>query len=629
MVAGLGVSTGGVPVPDPSAARFRRPGRLTVVVTALVAAVVMVAGGCSVIPAGNGPQAASVPGPPAGGGPCCGLIVRPPQPGWNAAEVVENFLLASAIVAHNYQAAREYLTKPAINSWHPGTAVTILAKEPTVSVPPGRGITAPEDRQSVLVTGQALARLSSTGQYIPAPGGAQAPTEAFTLRQDNGILKIDGLSSSGKPSRELLLTNDLFRLVYAPRNLYYLGGRNGQLLPYPVYVPSQGTGPAATLVRDLINGPSGWLQGAARTAFPDRSHLAGPIQVFPGPSGGRTALVDIDVPPHSVGLSERAIALQVAATLTSSAYGTPMFRAVKIEINGRLWPPQHPGQALGQSFYQRYIPQAPGGTKAYYLSQDGDLRTLAADSVQGTAVLQAAGTSQVALSKIAVSPRDKKLAGLGGPANTLYTGSLTTSANGKRRTLGQLHTQRTGISITSLSWDNLGDLWITGQTRHKPGVWVLPGGQAPAVSVNPPPGVDQVIALRVAPDGNRVAMIVRVGKSVQLKLAAIRHDRNGFWLTTPTQLGPSLPPLTALSWFGEDHLLVVTGSGGSSQLWEVPVDGNRPTLLIKQPGILTVTAAGPGIPLYLGLAGNRQEKLAGPNQPLADITAGQAIIYPG
>jgi hypothetical protein len=611
-------------MPDPSAARFRRPGRLTVVVTALVAAVVMVASGCSVIPAGNSPQAASIPGPPAGGGPCCGLIVRPPQAGWNAAEVVENFLLASAIVAHNYQAAREYLMKPAINSWHPGTAVTILAKDPTVSEPPGRAISAPEDKQSVLVTGRALARLSSTGQYIPAPGGAQAPTEEFTLQLDKGILKIDGL-----PSRQLLLTNDLFRLVYAPRNLYYLGGRNGQLLPYPVYVPSQGTGPAATLVHDLINGPSGWLQGAARTAFPDRSHLAGPIQVFPGPSGGRTALVNIDVPTQSVSLSERDIALQVVATLTSSAYGAPMFRAVKIEINGRPWPPQHPGQALGQSFYQRYIPQAPGSTKAYYLSQDGDLRTLAADSVRGTTVLRAGGTSQVALSKIAVSPGDKKLAGLAGPANMLYTGSLTTSADGQRQTLGQLHSQRTGISIASLSWDNLGDLWITGQTRHKPGVWVLLGGQAPAVPVNPPPGVDQVIALRVAPDGNRVAMIVRVGTSLQLKLAAVRHDSSGFWLTTTTQLGPSLPPLTALTWFGEDHLLVVTGSAGSSRLWEVPVDGNKPTLLFKQAGILTVTAAGPGIPVYLGLAGNRQEKLAGPNQPLADITAGQAIIYPG
>lgn len=617
-------------MPDPRTALSRRAGRLTVVVTALVAAA-MLASGCSVIPAGDGPQPASVPGPPAGGGPCCGLLVRPPQVGWDAPEVVSNFLLASAIVAHNYRAAREYLTGTAIHSWHPGAGVTILAEEPKLSYQGGRGITGPGGKQSVLVTGHELARLSSTGQYIPAAGGSQAPTEEFTLRSANGILKIDELSSGGKPSRELLLTNDLFRLVYAPRNLYYLGGRNGRLLPYPVYVPTQGTGPAATLVNDLIAGPSGWLEGAARTAFPPGAHLAGPIQVFPGPSGGRTALVNIDVPPHSVGLNERDIALQVVATLTGSAYGAPLFRAVKIEINGRLWPPQHPGQALGQSFYDGYIPQARAGTKAYYLSQDGGLRTLTATagSVRSTAVLRASGTGQVALSRIAISPRGNELAGLDGSAKVLYTGSLTTPPGG-RKTLGQLHgTQLTGTSFTSLSWDNLGDLWVTGMTGRKPGVWVLLNGQAPAVAVPPPAGADQITALRVAPDGNRVAMIVRAGTRTRLELAAIRHDSNGFLLTPTTRLGPSLPPLTALTWFGEDHLLVVTGSGSDSQLWEVPVTGGSPTSLVKTPGILTVTAAGPGNPYYVGLAGDRLEEAAGPYQPLGGITAGQAIIYPG
>jgi hypothetical protein len=620
-------------MPDPRLARSRRPRRLTVVVTAVVAAAAL-ASGCSVIPAGNGPQPASVPGPPPGGGPCCGLLVRPPQVGWQASEVVSNFLLASAIVAHNYQVARDYLTGDAAKSWHPGAGVIILAKEPTLSYQSVRGVNGQGGKQSVvMVTGQELARLSSASQYIPSPGGAQAPTEQFTLRSVGGILKIATLTSgSGKPSREPLLTNDLFRLVYAPRNLYYRGDRNGQLLPYPVYVPIQGTGPAATLVDDLIKGPSGWLQGAARTAFPEGSHRAGPIQVFPGPSGGRTALVSIDVPRHSAGLDERAMALQVVATLTSSSYGTPLFRAVKIEINGRLWPPQHPGQALGQSFYQRYVPQAPAGSKAYYLSQDGGLRTLTADSVRGTPVVRASGTGQVALSKIAVSPRGNgngnELAGLGGPANMLYTGSLATSADGRRQTLGQLHAQQTGISVASLSWDNLGDLWVTGRTGHKPGIWVLLKGQAPAVPVHPS-GADQVTALRVAPDGNRVAMIVRTGTGVHLELAAIRHDSNGFWLTSTYPLGPSLPSPSALTWFGEDRLLVVTGSGSSSQLWEVPVDGANPTSLIKTAGILTVAAAGPGSPYYVGLAGNQLEKAAGPNQLLGGITAGQAIIYPG
>ena len=61
--------------------------------------------------------------------------------------------------------------------------------------------------------------------------------------------------------------------------------------------------------------------------------------------------------------------------------------------------------------------------------------------MHGTAVLRASGTGQVALSRIAISPKGNELAGLGGPANTLYTGSLATSGDGKRQTLGQLHAQ--------------------------------------------------------------------------------------------------------------------------------------------------------------------------------------------
>src|SRR5215471_20970694 len=106
--SGQGAPGRGASMPDPRLARARRPGRLAVLVTALAAAAAL-ASGCSVIPAGDGPQPANVPGPPPGGGPCCGLLVRPPQVGWQAPDVVNNFLLASAIALHNYQVAREYL----------------------------------------------------------------------------------------------------------------------------------------------------------------------------------------------------------------------------------------------------------------------------------------------------------------------------------------------------------------------------------------------------------------------------------------------------------------------------------------------------------------------------------------
>jgi len=611
---------------DPRAGRYCRPGGLTVLVTGLVAAAV-VASGCSVIPAGTGPRPASAPPPPAGAGPCCGLLVRSPQVGWSPAVVVKYFLLASAIGAHNYAVARQYLTPAASKAWHPGTTVTILSREPVATQSPGR-VGGPAAKNIVLVSGQEQARLTSTGQYIPASGGVPAPHQEFVLQYDKGVYRISQLFSTnpGKVSDELMLTSDLFHLEYTPRNLYYYGGRSGKLLPYPVFVPIQGTNPAATLINDLITGPSGWLEPAARTAFPAGAHLAQPIQVFPGPSGGRTAIVNIAVPRHSPGLDVQAMAAQLVTTLTSPVYSAPLFRAVRLKINGRFWPPRRPA-TLRLSSYQQLIPHWPSSQKAYYLTQGGSLRSLDAQSDHGSVVFRGTATGQVALSRVAVSPDGRHLAGLGGPANTVYTGALVTS--GQRQWVTQLRAVYTGVKFTSLSWDRLGDLWVAGKTSSGPGIWVLAHGAGSPVQVLPPPGFGRVTALRVAPDGDRVAMIVGTRTGAHLVLAAAMRDRTGFLLSAPDPLGPSMPPPVALAWFDEDHLLVVTGTGEGSQLWEVPVDGDNPSRLVKQAGILTVTAAGPGNPLYLGLAGDRLDRLAGPNQPLADITAGQAVTYPG
>jgi hypothetical protein len=620
-------------MPDRRPALSRRPRRWTALVTGLVAAAAL-AGGCSFIPAGTGPEPASAPAPPPGAGPCCGLLVSGPQPDWTPEDVVKNFLLASAIRANDFHVARQYLTKSANRAWHPGTKVTILTTEPREKLIQPH-VPGPGTNPTVLVAGQEQAILNSNGQYIPAPGGkpTDQPTEEFALQKVNGVYKIDQLipPGHGGVSRELLLTSDLFRLEYTPRNLYYYGLRKGNLLPYPVFVPIQGKDPPVTLIDGLIHGPSGWLEDAAQSAFPHGAHLVPPIQVFPGPSGGRTAVVNIAVPGHVQAWQEKRMAAQLVATLTSPVYSPPLFRAVKIKFNGRPWQQSgQPGSALGLSVSQNYIPHLPADAQAYYLAQGGVLRSLSPGSDRSAVVTRGPGAAQVSLTKIAVSPGGGRLAGLAGPANTVYTGALVTGA-GHRQSVEQLKAQLHGTSFTSLSWDNSDDLWVVGTKGHGQGVRVLITGQGPGYPVQLPDNLGgPVTSLRVAPDGVRVAMIVGEGTSAHLVLAAaMRDSTGGFLLTKPAPLFPTLPPVSALTWYDEDHLLVITGSGEDSQYWEVPVDGYNPTSFIKLPGLTTITAAGPGHPIYLGLANGGLDRAGGLNQPLVPITPGQAIIYPG
>jgi hypothetical protein len=324
------------------------------------------------------------------------------------------------------------------------------------------------------------------------------------------------------------------------------------------------------------------------------------------------------------------MAAQLVATLTSPVYSPPLFRAVKIKFNGRLWQPSgRPGSALGLSASQRYISHLPADAAAYYLAQGGVLRSLSSGSGRGAELTWGSGAAQVSLTKIAVSPGGGRLAGLAGPANTVYTGALVAGPS-HRLSVEQLQAQRTGTSFTSLSWDNSDDLWVVGTKGDQQSVRVLITGQGPGVPVQLPDLHGPVTSLRVAPDGVRVAMIVGKGTRAHLVLSAAMRDRaGGFLLTKPPPLFPTLRGVSSLTWYDEDHLLVITGSGADTQYWEVPVDGYNPTSLMKLPGLTTVTAAGPGHPIYLGLEHGGLERATGLNQSLVPITPGQAIIYPG
>ena len=80
-----------------------------------------------------------------------------------------------------------------------------------------------------------------------------------------------------------------------------------------------------------------------------------------------------------------------------------------------------------------------------------------------------------------------------------------------------------GASITSLSWDREDNLWAAGSSGGKPRVWVLRASEGKPLSVGLPPHIRSVTALRVAPDGVRVAMIASV--STGRAAAAVRRRK--------------------------------------------------------------------------------------------------------
>ena len=597
----------------------------------------LLAGGCATLPSSGQPQSFTVR-PPQGGGTVPGskVLVQPPQPGWPPAEVVRDFLLASTNVAHNYHMARQYLTADASNTWHPGSQVTILT---------GLRVTqtsAKVSRSIVLVTWHELAALSGNGQYISAESkAAKASFEQFVLQLVNGTYKITQL-----PSRELLLTSGLFHQAYTPQDIYYYGKRSGLLLPDPVYAPIQGTNPVTTLVNDLRHNPAGLLGGAAQTYLPAAARLTG-VQVSPGPSG-KTAIVNITLPHGGRGVQVAKMAAQLVSTLTSPVFSPPLFHMVRLRIDGHLWAPKN------LASYQGDFPSVQRDLNVYYLAQNGSIRVLGPADHGGRPLPNGPRVSQPALSQVAVSPGQKSLAGIGGAATTVYTGALAPATKpGQPPTAGQLHAQLTGTKFTSLSWDRDGDLWIAGRKGKAWKLSVLLHGRGTPMPVNDPfPATEPITAVRVAPDGVRVALVVggqvwlAAANRVQVDQApgggrqhnpghvVDRGPAGGFSLTQPVPLGGQggsqvLTGVTSLTWYDEDHLLAVAGRPTATQLYEVPVDGDNPTALGSLSSNASVTAAGGGGPYYLGLADDHLGRVAGPNQGFPVITAGQAPSYPG
>ena len=594
------------------------------------------AAGCAAVPVSGGVVSATIPpGPGSGtdsGQSCCGVIMNAPQPDWGPQQIVTGFLLASANFRDDHAAAREYLTAAASKAWRPGSAVTVVAQSPVVTLPqrPFRSQT----EAVVQIQAQEVATLSGGGQYSPAPGGQQQLTWQFGVQLVNHQWRIATLPSSGvgQPSADdLLLTKDLFQLAYEPCNLYYFDPSGKVLVPDPVFVPRDSSDPATGLVEALLRSPAGWLAGAAFTAFPPKTRLRRPVQLLPG----STALVDLSLPlggATEVGL--RAVAAQLVWTLTSNSYSSSPAQSVQLEVNGRAVSPggiSIPVQ--DRRDYPQLVPAPPDHENLYYLAANGAARVLhesapGGASPSGQALPGQAGTGQIPLHILAVSPADERyLAGIAGPSNTVYTVDLAAAAeNRAKSSAGALSARLTGSGFTAISWDRRDDLWVAGKVNGHTGVWVVPPGAARPIQVSLPPGTAPITALRVARDGVRVAMIAGDGR---LLLGAIIRSGGKISIMQNVAVGTDVTDPTALSWYDADHLLVVAQSTAGPTLDEVPVDGDTSTAIGVQSNMVSIAAAGSFNPLYAGLQTNHLARSIGFSGLWSLFVPGSSATYPG
>jgi hypothetical protein len=534
------------------------------------------------------------------------LIPVPPGPDWRPDQIVFGFLAASASFSADHKIARQYLYKV---KWNPGWAATVVSTTPSVGSASPVSAHLHQPAVTVRVTGQVLAALTSHGQVLPSSGRQQQLTFGLVRTPDGW--RIDRLPAAFA----LLLTESDFQDDYQATNLYFYAGSGvaSVLVPDPVSVPLQISAQdrARGLIAALTTNPAGWLDSAATTAFPRRTSFGLLVK-------GTDAIVDLRgrasrLTPAVV----RRVAAQLVLTLTGASYPVAGIQSVQLSVNGQPW---RSGAFLYHRDYSGATPSAPSAAVAYFLAPDGAVRTLTpAGQDQGPLALprQLPVTS---LTAIAVSPGGgPRFAGCKG--RSVYVSAFSRAA--KVLPLAPLPGD-----CTSLSWDTKGDLWIAGGSQ----IWLaVPGSTvAKPVANGALSGPGRITDFTVAPDGTRVAMIVRSGSEAsQVFVAAISREpapqvAQSGWSVA---VAPGVPNPAAVAWRSSDHLVVLSQPGtAGAQLYDVPVNGGRATALVT-PQAATSVSAGPL--LVVGTLGGQIWTAGGPGGQLRQVGRGYLPVYPG
>jgi hypothetical protein len=602
-------------------------------VTLVLMAVVAAAAGCASAPSGGLPRRAT------GSGSQVQAYVQPlpppaPTSAWGPTDVVLGFLHASASYAVDPAAAEHYLVPEVRKSWHPANRPVAvvgslrLAPEP-LNKPEIEGASTGE---TVLLTGQQLATLSQTGQYQYTPG--QSIPFKFTLARINGVWLIDALPPG------LLLTQSDFQSVYQARNLFFYAPAGPAaaarvLVPDPVYAPLESSNSALNtdlatgLVNGLLKGPGDWLSGATSSAFPTGTRLLKQVTIT-----GGVARVDLGgAAAHASALQVQIMKAQLRATLGDQSYSAPLASQLQLYINNRLqvgvWPLISTGLHVSRVSTGPLLAVTAASTV-------GQLHQIVAHATASVRVKPAQiGDGQI--TAIASEPAHGRTPPIAVAVQD-GTGCAVLLAASGQTSYHPYVLSTSGGTCTSLSWDNDGNLWAATSRA----AWVLEAQNRRPIALGigalaiDQPG-SQILAVRMAPDSVRAALLVHTRSGNKLLLAAVLIGHGTVSFGQPVNIGglPNGADPIAISWLDVYHLAVLADNGF---IYAMPLTGGAsiqaggaPQPLGPAPdGALTLTTDGSEVVVGALDSGGSRIFVSSPASPgWTFVIDGSDPVYPG
>jgi Lipoprotein LpqB beta-propeller domain/Sporulation and spore germination len=553
-----------------------------------------------------------------------------PSKGEQPTELVSGFLEATTSDEENFGTAKEYLTGKEAKRWDPFAATKVLAQAPKLRVERSADRDG-EDGVTVVLSGTQVATVNAKHAYQPDQGAYEG---RIHLVKTGAEWRIDSLPPG------LVLGQSDFQRIYGSVNRYYFAelgpdaadSRVGEdvLVADPVYLRSR-IDPVTSIVKALLDGPTGWLGPVVTTAFPRGTTLSGSSEKL-ALDDDNALTVPLSAQAARVGQAQcQRMAAQLLFTVQDEA--SAKVSSVTLERGDGFELCKLSSEAAGV-----YAPARVNGSSEhqYYVDADHRMVRLSGGSDTPQPVPGPFGRKGADLGSVAVSRDDRIAAGVTQDGRSLYVAGLEPGA-----ALGDIRLHSKGKSakdgLTPPSWDGLGNLWVADRDPADPRLLVMRQGIADPQQVAVAGlGSGRIEALRVSADGTRIAMLIERGGRTTLQLGRVERrgsaDAPQLSVAGLRPIAPQLEDVDAVAWAGTSRLVVAgRESHGVQQLQYVETDGS-PVNVPAVPGPNQVEA--------LGASENETRPLIAQTldgilrlYPNADwqtvATAGSAPVYPG
>jgi Lipoprotein LpqB beta-propeller domain/Sporulation and spore germination len=498
--------------------------------------------GCMSMPTSGPVVEADDPGADQGEAPA-DIVVRPPQPGESARDIVVHFLEAMEASPISTTVAREFLSAEAASAWTPELGTIVYGSK---SVPRG--------------TNPVTIELDGAGR-LGAGGRWRGPLSAEDSRLEFPMVREDGEWRIAEAPDALIVRDFWFAQRFRQVSVYFLDPSSQVLVPEPVYLPTGDQLPTY-LVRNLIAGPGPGLTDVEKSLFPSGTTVR-PVTVD---ARGRAQVAlqgdPAQFPPRNAEL--------VLAQLTWTLRQVPDIRFLVVTVGDeplRLTDGSTAEVPIDQG--SEFDPSGSSAPTEPFALRRGLLVTGPLSDPRPVA--GPFGRLELGLRSIAVDPRSDGVAGV--------------TEDGERLFMGQLHggaaaqeVVKDAVDLLPPSWDLAGRLWLVDRRPGGALISAVVRGRAQAVVV---PGITgrQVKAFVVSRDGTRLVAVLSGPSRDEIVQSRVRVTGRKQLSATQARRLPFDDQLTSrvrdVSWSSPTALLLLTPLGPNiSEVRPLSVDGS-------------------------------------------------------